>query len=140
MSESCFNCKNTKFDQNTVSLLCAKTKSGAHKQLTFYFLIRKYFCRHLHSSLISMLQHFRKLFFSPFTLTREQKLLDSNPRPLDNEVNVLHLCCYNPALVRLIFTDQTFGLYHKCFKIVNYDCKLRFSLERNLGLLLAPSS
>ncbi len=31
-----------------------KTKSGAHKQLTFYFQIRKHFCRHLHSSLISM--------------------------------------------------------------------------------------
>jgi hypothetical protein len=26
--------KNTKFDQKTVSLLCAKTKSGAHKQRT----------------------------------------------------------------------------------------------------------
>jgi hypothetical protein len=26
--------KNTKFDQETVSLLCVKTKSGAHKQLT----------------------------------------------------------------------------------------------------------
>ncbi len=47
-------CKNTKFDQKTVSLLCVKTKSGAHKQLTFYFQMRKYFCRHLHSSLISM--------------------------------------------------------------------------------------
>jgi hypothetical protein len=35
-------------------LLCVKTKSGAHKQLTFYFQMRKYFCRHLHSSLISM--------------------------------------------------------------------------------------
>jgi hypothetical protein len=46
--------KNTKFDQKTVSLLCVKTKSGAHKQLTFYFQMRKYFCRHLHSSLISM--------------------------------------------------------------------------------------
>jgi hypothetical protein len=46
--------KNTKFDQKTVSLLGVKTKSGAHKQLTFYFQMRKYFCRHLHSSLISM--------------------------------------------------------------------------------------
>ncbi len=46
--------KNTKFDQKTVSLLCLKTKSGAHKQLTFYFQMWKYFCRHLHSSLISM--------------------------------------------------------------------------------------
>ncbi len=55
MSESCFNCKrNTKFDQKTVSLLCVKTKSGAHEQLTFYFQIWKYFCRHLNSSLISM--------------------------------------------------------------------------------------
>jgi hypothetical protein len=36
-------------------LLCVKTKSGAHKQLTFYFQMRKYFCRHLHSSLISMI-------------------------------------------------------------------------------------
>jgi len=45
---------NTKFDQKTVSLLCVKTKSGAHKQLTFYFQMWKYFCRHLHSSLISM--------------------------------------------------------------------------------------
>jgi hypothetical protein len=27
--------KNTKFDQETVSLLCVKTKSGAHKQLTY---------------------------------------------------------------------------------------------------------
>ncbi len=26
--------KNTKFDQKNVSLLCVKTKSGAHKQLT----------------------------------------------------------------------------------------------------------
>ncbi len=26
--------KNTKFDQETVSLLCVKTKSGAHKQQT----------------------------------------------------------------------------------------------------------
>jgi hypothetical protein len=47
--------KNTKFDQKTVSLLCVKTKRGAHKQLTFYFQMRKYYCRHLHSSLISML-------------------------------------------------------------------------------------
>jgi hypothetical protein len=46
--------KNTKFDQKTVSLLCVKSKSGAHKQLTFYFQMWKYFCRHLHSSLISM--------------------------------------------------------------------------------------
>ncbi len=29
--------KPTKFDQKTVSLLCVKTKSGAHKQQTFYF-------------------------------------------------------------------------------------------------------
>jgi len=36
-------------------VLCVKTKSGAHKQLTFYFQMRKYFCRHLHSSLISMI-------------------------------------------------------------------------------------
>jgi hypothetical protein len=48
--------KNPKFDQKTVSLLCVKPKSGAHKQLTFYFQMRKYFCRHLHSSLISMEQ------------------------------------------------------------------------------------
>ncbi len=48
--------KTTKFDQKTVSLLCVKTKSGAHKQLTFYFQFRKFFCRHLHSSLISMLE------------------------------------------------------------------------------------
>jgi hypothetical protein len=40
--------------EKTVSLLCIKTKSGAHKQLTFYFQMWKYFCRHLHSSLISM--------------------------------------------------------------------------------------
>jgi hypothetical protein len=46
--------KNTKFDQKPVSLLCVKTKSGAHKQLTFYFQMRKYFCRYLHSSPISM--------------------------------------------------------------------------------------
>jgi hypothetical protein len=46
--------KSTKFDEKTVSLLCIKTKSGAHKQLTFYFQKWKYFCRHLHSSLISM--------------------------------------------------------------------------------------
>jgi hypothetical protein len=46
--------KNTKFDQKLFSLLCVKTKSGAHKQLTFYFQLWKYFCRHLHSSLISM--------------------------------------------------------------------------------------
>jgi hypothetical protein len=38
----------------TVSLLCVKTKSMAHKQLTFYFQMWKYFCRHLHPSLISM--------------------------------------------------------------------------------------
>jgi hypothetical protein len=54
LSESCFNCKNAKFDQKTVSLLCVKSKSVAHKQLTFYFQMWKYFCRHLHSSLISM--------------------------------------------------------------------------------------
>ncbi len=55
MSESCFNCKKTpNFIKKTVSLLCVKTKSWAHKQLTFYFQMRKYFCRHLHSSLISM--------------------------------------------------------------------------------------
>ncbi len=53
--ESCFYFKNTKFDQETVSLLCAKTKSGAHKQQTWKFQTRKHFCRHLHSSLISML-------------------------------------------------------------------------------------
>ncbi len=35
--------KNTKFEQKTVSLLCVKTKTGAHKQLTFYFQMRKYF-------------------------------------------------------------------------------------------------
>jgi hypothetical protein len=29
-----FIVKNTKFDQKTVSLLCVKTKSGAHKQPT----------------------------------------------------------------------------------------------------------
>ncbi len=29
-----FIAKNTKFDQKTVSLLCVKTKSGAHKQPT----------------------------------------------------------------------------------------------------------
>jgi hypothetical protein len=35
LSESCFHCKkNTKFDHETVSLLCVKTKSGAHKQQT----------------------------------------------------------------------------------------------------------
>jgi len=34
IAESCFYCKNTKFDQKTVSLLCVKTKSGAHKQPT----------------------------------------------------------------------------------------------------------
>jgi hypothetical protein len=58
-SESCFYCKktNTKFDQKTVSLLCVKMKSGAHKQLTFLFQLRKYFCRHLHSSLISMVYY-----------------------------------------------------------------------------------
>ena len=53
--------KNTKFDQETVSLLCVKTKSGAHKQLTFYFQMRKYFCRHLHSSLSSMFVPLSKL-------------------------------------------------------------------------------
>jgi hypothetical protein len=46
--------KNTKFDQKTVCLLCVKAKSGAHKQLTFYFQMWKYFCWHLHSSLISL--------------------------------------------------------------------------------------
>ncbi len=57
MSECCFNCKKTtKFNQKTVSLLCVKTKSGAHKQLTFYFQMWKYFCRHLHSSLIYRVQ------------------------------------------------------------------------------------
>jgi hypothetical protein len=29
-----FTVKTTKFDQKTVSLLCVKTKSGAHKQPT----------------------------------------------------------------------------------------------------------
>jgi hypothetical protein len=46
--------KNTKFDQETVSLLCVKTKSGAHKQQTYIFQVRTHFWRHLHSSLISM--------------------------------------------------------------------------------------
>jgi hypothetical protein len=50
-----FIAKNTKFDQETVALLCVKTKSGAHKQLAFYFQMRKQFCKHLHSSLISMI-------------------------------------------------------------------------------------
>jgi len=55
LSESCFNCKKTpNLIKKTVSLLCVKTKNGVHKQLTFYFQMRKYFCRHLHSSLISM--------------------------------------------------------------------------------------
>jgi hypothetical protein len=35
-------------------LLCVKTKSGAHKQQTFYFQMWKYFCKHLHSTPISM--------------------------------------------------------------------------------------
>ncbi len=48
--------KSTKFDQKTVSLLFVKIKSGAHKQLIFYFQMRKYFCRYLHSSSISMVQ------------------------------------------------------------------------------------
>ncbi len=53
MSESCFNCKKIPtLIKKTVSLLCVKTKIGAHKQLTFYFQMRKYFCRHLHSSLL----------------------------------------------------------------------------------------
>jgi DNA mismatch repair ATPase MutS len=43
-------------------LLCVKTKSGAHKQLTFYFQMRKYFSRHLHSSLISMTQRYPNFF------------------------------------------------------------------------------
>jgi hypothetical protein len=30
-----FYLKNTNFDQETVSLLCVKTKSEAHKQLTY---------------------------------------------------------------------------------------------------------
>jgi hypothetical protein len=55
LSESCFNCKKTpNLIKKTVSLLCVKTKSGAHKKLTFYFQMWKYFCSHLHSSLISM--------------------------------------------------------------------------------------
>ncbi len=48
--------------KKTVSLLCIKSKSGAHKQLTFYFQMWKYFCRHLHSSRISMAHiHWRSL-------------------------------------------------------------------------------
>ncbi len=46
--------KHKNFIKKTVSLLCVKTKSGVHKQLTFYFQMRKYFCRHLHSCPISM--------------------------------------------------------------------------------------
>ena len=56
--------------KKTVSLLCIKTKSGAHKQLTFYFQIWKYFCRHLHSSLISMASTdcpFGQMFFGEET-------------------------------------------------------------------------
>jgi hypothetical protein len=35
--------------------LCFVSKTiVGHKQLTFYFQMRKYFCQHLHSSLISM--------------------------------------------------------------------------------------
>jgi len=54
----------------TVSLLCVKTKSGAHKQVSFYFQMRKYFCRHLHSNLISMLasdKHSRGWILSQMT-------------------------------------------------------------------------
>ncbi len=55
MSESCFYCKKPpNLIKKYVSLLCVKTKSGAHKQPTYNFQMRKHFCSHLHSSLISM--------------------------------------------------------------------------------------
>ena len=64
-----FIVKNTKFDQTTISLLCIKTKSGAHKQLTYYFQMRKHFCKHLHSSLFSM--------------QKSDSSFDSNQKPVD---------------------------------------------------------
>ncbi len=33
-----------------------------------------------------------------------------------------------------MFKKSTSGLYYKSFTIVNYDCKLHFSLECDLGL------
>jgi hypothetical protein len=75
MSESYLNCKkNTKFDQKTVSLLCVKTKSGAHKQLTFYFQMRKYFCSHLHSRLISMVQTKQFLIYKQYLSQCSEKI------------------------------------------------------------------
>ena len=43
MNNLAFIVKNTKFDQETVSLLCVKNKCGAHKQQTYYFQMRKHF-------------------------------------------------------------------------------------------------
>ncbi len=52
MSESCFDCKKHQiWSKNYFFALCQNQEWG-HKQ--FYFQMWKYFCRHLHSSLISM--------------------------------------------------------------------------------------
>ena len=61
MNNLAFIVKNTKFDQETVSLLRVKTKSGAHNQLTI-LSNEETFCKHLHSSLISI--QWGSFFFS----------------------------------------------------------------------------
>ncbi len=61
--------------KKSVSLLCVKTKSGAHKQLTFCFHVRKYFCSHLHSSRISMHLNLSSNAAEQLTISRYSLLL-----------------------------------------------------------------
>ena len=86
--------KNTKFDQEIVSLLCVKTKSGAHKQLTYQFQMRKHFCRHLHSSLISMVYTFR------FWTGTSSTFLPRNLSALFPSTSSLSLTSVDPCMER----------------------------------------
>ncbi len=66
-----------------------QSKSEAHKQLTFYFQVRKYFCGHLHSSLISMV-YIIHLFYSS----------------LVGETNTLAYCAGTVLTVILVFESK----------------------------------
>ncbi len=104
MSESCFNCKkNAKFDQKTVSLLCVKSESGAHKQLTFYFQMWKYFCRHLHSSLISML--LPVLNSAGANVLNIQFLRNLRISPTSYSVTLERLGSYKPSILLDLFVS-----------------------------------
>ncbi len=110
MSESCFNCKKTKFDQKAVSFLCVKTKSGAHKQLTFYFQMCKYFCRHRHSSLISMhktLELKTKPVLPPDFLL--EKMIHKITPPL---LQTLMEKVFIQIKIKLIFSFQNLSSFH----------------------------